>query len=73
MTITFALSNQIISRTDSMILASGSKNYVTAQFDLLTEDWTAPITAIFNEYTVVPGPMGSAGQSGQSGGICLLR
>ena len=53
MTITFALSNQIISRTDSMILASGSKNYVTAQFDLLTEDWTAPITAIFNEYTVV--------------------
>lgn len=36
-----------------MILASGSKNYVTAQFDLLTEDWTAPITAIFNEYTVV--------------------
>lgn len=53
MTITFALSHQIISRTDSMILASGSKNYVTAQFDLLTEDWTAPITAIFNEYTVV--------------------
>lgn len=53
MTITFALSHQIISRTDSMILASGSKNYVTAQFDLLTEDWTAPITAIFNEYTAV--------------------
>lgn len=53
MTISFALSHQIISRTDSMILASGSKNYVTAQFDLLTEDWTAPITAIFNEYTVV--------------------
>lgn len=53
MTITFALSHQIIKRTDSMVLASGSKNYVTAQFDLLTEDWAAPITAIFNEYTVV--------------------
>lgn len=53
MTITFALSHQIISRTDSMILASGSKNYVTAKFELLTEDWTAPITAIFSEYTVV--------------------
>lgn len=53
MTITFALSHQIISRMDSMILASGSKNYVTAKFDLLTEDWTAPITAIFDSYTVV--------------------
>ena len=53
MTITFALSHQSISRTDNMILASGSKNYVTAKFELRTADWTAPITAIVNDYTVV--------------------
>ena len=53
MTITFELSHQVIRRTDSMILASGSKGYVTAQFDLITEDWTAPITALFNDYAVI--------------------
>lgn len=53
MTITFELSNQIIRRTDCNVLASGSQNYVTAKFDILTEDWTAPITAIFDDYTVV--------------------
>lgn len=53
MTITFALSHQIIGRTDSNLLAAGSKNYVTAQFDLLTEDWTAPITVLFGDYAVV--------------------
>ena len=53
MTITFALYHQIISRTDSMILAAGSKNYVTAKFDLLTEDWAAPITAVFGDYCVI--------------------
>lgn len=53
MTITFALEHQIISRTDTNILAAGSRNYVTAKFDLLTEDWTAPITVIFGDYSVM--------------------
>lgn len=53
MTITFALSHQMIHRTDRHLLASGSRNYVYARFDLLSDDWVAPITAVFGDYTVV--------------------
>lgn len=53
MTITFELSHQLIHRTDHHSLASGSRNYVYAKFDLLTDDWTAPITAVFGDYSVI--------------------
>ena len=53
MTITFELSHQLIHRTDQNCLASGSRNYVYAKFDLLTNDWAAPITAVFGNYSVI--------------------
>lgn len=53
MTIEFELSNQIIHRKDSNIVAASSKNYLRAKFIPLTHDWVAPITAVFNCYTVV--------------------
>lgn len=53
MIISFQLFHQIIQRTDVEILAAGSRNYVTAKFETLTEDWKAPITAIFGDYAVV--------------------
>lgn len=53
MTITFELSHQLIHRTDHHCLASGSQNYVYAKFDLLTDDWAAPITAVFGNYSVI--------------------
>ena len=53
MNITFELSHQLIHRTDQNCLASGSRNYVYARFELLTDDWAAPITAIFGDYSVV--------------------
>ena len=55
MNIAFDLFHQMISRSrgDTGLVAAGSRNYLTAEFHLLTEDWTAPITAIFNGYAVV--------------------
>ena len=53
MNITFELSHQLIHRTDQNCLASGSRNYVYARFELLTDDWAAPITAIFGDYSVI--------------------
>lgn len=53
MNITFELSHQLIHRTDQNCLASGSRNYVHARFDLLTDDWTPPITAVFGDYSVI--------------------
>ena len=53
MTITFELSHQLIHRTDHHCLASGSRNYVYAKFDLLTDDCAAPITAVFGNYSVI--------------------
>lgn len=53
MTITFELSHQLIHRTDQNCLASGSRNYVYAKFELLTDDWAAPITAVFGNYSVI--------------------
>ena len=53
MTITFELSHQLIHRTDQNCLASGSRNYVYAKFEPLTDDWAAPITAVFGNYSVI--------------------
>ena len=53
MEIVFQLDHQIIAREDQNILAAKSKNYVRARFVLLSDDWVAPITAIFGSYTVV--------------------
>ena len=53
MIVSFALKNQIIRRTDYNIVVAQSKNYLRARFDALSDDWTGPITAIFNEYTVL--------------------
>lgn len=53
MIISFALENQIIRRTDYNTVVAQSKNYLRAKFNVLTDDWNGPITAIFNEYTVL--------------------
>lgn len=53
MTITFALSHQMICSTDRHHLAAGSRSYVYAEFDLLSDDWVPPITAVFGDYTVL--------------------
>lgn len=53
MIVSFSLKNQIIRRTDYNIVVAQSKNYLRARFDALSDDWIGPITAIFNEYTVL--------------------
>lgn len=53
MEIVFQLKNQIIARADRNVLAAKSRNYIRARFELLSDDWKAPITAIFNTYTAV--------------------
>lgn len=56
-TIGFALSYSSIQITSPKLVTSQSKNYVKARFDLLSDDWTAPITIIFrasnNAYSVL--------------------
>ena len=57
-TINFALSHSSIRITSRKLVTSQSKNYVKAHFDLLSDDWTTPITAIFrasnnNAYSVL--------------------
>lgn len=56
-TIGFALSYSSIQITSPKLVTSQSKNYVKAHFDLLSDDWTAPITVIFrasnNAYSVL--------------------
>lgn len=56
-TIDFALSHSSIRIINRKLVTSNSKNYVKAHFDLLSDDWTAPITAIFradnNAYSVL--------------------
>ena len=58
-TIDFALSHSSIRIVSRKLVTSESKNYVKAHFDLLSDDWTAPITAIFrvnnNAYSVLLG------------------
>lgn len=46
-TIDFALSHSFIRIVKRTLVTSQSKNYVQARFDLRSDDWTAPITAIF--------------------------
>ena len=53
MTVSFLLKNQVIRRTDSNTVVAQSRNYLRAKFIALTNDWIGPITAIFNEYTVI--------------------
>lgn len=53
MDLQFTLKNQIINRIDRNTIVSGSKNYLYAQFDFLTDDWHPPVTAIFGKYLVV--------------------
>lgn len=53
MQIDFTLDHQVIKRTDNNKVVALSKNYLTAKFTPLTDDWAAPITAIFGKYTVL--------------------
>lgn len=46
-TIEFALSHSFIRIIKRTLVTSQSQNYVQARFDLRSDDWTAPITAIF--------------------------
>lgn len=56
-TIEFALSHSFIRIVKRTLVTSQSKNYVQAHFDVRSDDWTAPITAIFsarnNAYSVL--------------------
>lgn len=56
-TIEFALSHSFIRLVKRTLVTSQSQNYVQARFDLRSDDWTAPITAIFkadnNAYSVL--------------------
>lgn len=46
-TIDFALSHSFIRIIKRTLVTSQSQNYVQAHFDVRSDDWTAPITAIF--------------------------
>lgn len=46
-TIDFALSHSFIRLVKRTLVTSQSQNYVQARFDARSDDWTAPITAIF--------------------------
>ncbi len=46
-TIDFALSHSFIRIVKRTLVTSQSQNYVQAHFDARSDDWTAPITAIF--------------------------
>ena len=46
-TIEFALSHSFIRIVKRTLVTSQSQNYVQAHFDVRSDDWTAPITAIF--------------------------
>ena len=56
-TIDFALSHSFIRVVKRTLVTSQSVNYVQAHFDVRSDDWTAPITAIFrannNAYSVL--------------------
>lgn len=60
-TIDFALSHSFIRIVKRTLVTSQSQNYVQARFDLRSDDWTAPITAIFkadndnNAYSILLG------------------
>lgn len=57
-TIDFALLHSSIRIVSRKLVTSQSKNYVKAHFDLLSDDWAIPITAIFrasnnNAYSIL--------------------
>ena len=58
-TIEFALSHSFIRLVKRTLVTSQSQNYVQARFEVRSDDWTAPITAIFkadndnNAYSVL--------------------
>lgn len=43
----FEITNQLINRVDTFKPVADSKNYLTAHFDFLTDEWTNTVTAIF--------------------------
>lgn len=53
MELRFQLKHQEIKRLDRNVVASGSRNYVTARFIPITDDWSGIVTAIFDDYLVV--------------------
>lgn len=53
MELVFKLYHQSIQREDLNVVATKSRNYLEAKFELLSDDWVAPITALFNDYAVV--------------------
>lgn len=53
MDLQFTLKNQVINRIDRNTVVSGSRNYLYAKFVFLSEDWHAPVTVIFDKYSMV--------------------
>ena len=53
MIIRFALDHQKIERLDNELVVADSKNYLYAEFQLLSDDWQPPITALFDSYAVI--------------------
>lgn len=53
MELIFQLYHQIIQRKDLNVVAAKSRNYLSAKFELLTDDWTAPITVLFDNYAMI--------------------
>ena len=53
MIIRFALDHQKIERLDSEFVVGDSQNYLYAEFQLLSDDWQPPITALFDSYAVI--------------------
>ena len=53
MIIKFALDHQKIERLDTEFVVADSQNYLYAEFQLLSDDWQPPITALFDSYAVI--------------------
>ena len=53
MIIKFALDHQKIERLDTEFVVADSQNYLYAEFQLLSDDWQPPITALFDSYGVI--------------------
>ena len=45
----FEIKNQTINRVDTFKPVANSKNYLTAHFDFLTDEWDDTVTAIFTK------------------------
>ena len=48
MQLTFDLNKQSIKRTDGNYIVAQSKNYISAKFNLVSDDWQAPLSVIFS-------------------------